>query len=162
MYSKNSVRWLYKLEKSFTWVSNHRVAEELVFKDKTGVVRLIIEPTGEITVTRGYAWNGCSPKGCIFDLLFGTPEGVVHVRTEKPKTYYASLIHDALYQFLPEGLPVKRADVDGFFLRLMEESDFAPRWIYWFCVGLFGGIIWRATRAKRKNQGVRQRVADLV
>ena len=79
MYSKNSVRWLYKLEKSFTWASGHPVAEELVFKDKTGEVRLIIETNGDITVTRGYAWNGCSPKVCIFDLLFGTPEGVVHV-----------------------------------------------------------------------------------
>jgi hypothetical protein len=162
MYSPTSVKWLYKLDESFTWASKHRVPEELIFKDKTGGVRLIIEPTGDITVTRGYAWNGCSPKGCIFDILFGTPEGVVHVRTERPKTYYASLVHDALYQFLRDGLPLTRRDADNIFFRLMAESDFAPRWIYWAFVRLFGRLVWSATKLKRKTRGERERVDDLV
>jgi hypothetical protein len=162
MWCRNSVSWLYKLDKNFRWISNHRTAEDLVFRDKNGVVRLIIEQTGEITVTRGYAWNGCSPKICLFDLLLGTPEGVVHAKTGKPKTYYGSLIHDALYQFLPDGLPLKRRDVDGFFLRLLAESDFAPRWIYWAFVRLLGGFFWRATRLKRKTHGTRERVAELA
>ena len=161
MWCTNCVRWVYKLEKNFTWAFNHPVPEELVFKDKTGVVRLIIEPSGVITVTRGYAWNGCSPKVCIADLLFGTPEGVVHARTERPKTYYASLVHDALYQFLTDGLPLKRRDADEIFLRLMAETGFAPRWIYWFFVRLFGWLIWGATKLKRKNRGTRTRVSEL-
>jgi len=103
MFCKNSVRWLYRLEQNFTWESNHPLPEDFVFWDKSGAVRLIIEMGGRITVTRRYAWNGCSPKFCFFDLLIGTPEGVVHARTGRPKTYFASLIHDALYQFAPDG-----------------------------------------------------------
>lgn len=159
---KNSVRWLYRLERSFTWDSKHPIPEDLVFRDKTGVVRLIIEEGGRITVTRGYAWNGCSPKICVFDLLLGTPEGVVHVRTEKPKTYYASLVHDALYQFLPDGLPLGRRHADWFFLLLLAESEFAPRWLYWGAVRLIGGFVWRATRFKRETRGARQPVAELL
>lgn len=159
---KNSVRWLYRLERSFIWDSKHPIPEDLIFRDRTGVVRLIIEQGGRITVTRGYAWNGCSPKICVFDLLLGTPEGVVHVRTEKPKTYYASLVHDALYQFLPDGLPLGRRHADRFFLLLLAESEFAPRWLYWGAVRLIGGLVWRATRFKRETRGTRQGVAELL
>ncbi len=159
---KNSVRWLYKLERNFTWDSKHAIPEDLIFLDKTGVVRLIIEQGGRITVTRGYAWNGCSPKFCVFDILLGPPEGVVHVRTEKPKTYYASLVHDALYQFLPDHLPLKRRHADRFFLLLLAESEFAPRWLYWTAVRLIGGLVWRATRFTRKTLGTRQPVGELL
>lgn len=162
MWSKDSVKWLYKLDENFTWASGVCVPGEMVFKDKKGAVRLIIEESGDITVTSGYAWNGCSPKFCTFDLLFGTPEGVVSKKTERPKTYYASLIHDALYQFYPDGLPFDRRQADGFFLRLLAESNFAPRNIYWFFVRVFGGLIWRATRAKRENHGTHQRVSELM
>ena len=159
---RNCVPWLYKLERSFTWDSRHPISEDLVFRDKTGKVRLIIEASGRLTVTRGYAWNGCSPKFCVFDLLFGTPEGVVHVRTGRPKTYYASLVHDALYQFLPDGVPLTRRHVDAFFFNLLAESDFAPRWVYWTFVRLFGGLVRRGTRLKRKTEGTRQRVVELL
>lgn len=159
---KNSVRWLYKLERNLTWESGHPVPEDLVFRDKSGVVRLIIEQGGRITVTRDYAWNGCSPKFCVFDILLGPPEGVVHVRTEKPKTYYASLVHDAFYQFLPDGLPLKRHHADRFFLLLLAEAEFAPRWLYWGAARLIGGLVWRATRMTRKTLGTRQRVAELL
>lgn len=162
MWCRNSVRWLYRLEHNFTWESRYPIPEDLVFRDKTGVVRLIIEASGRITVTRGYAWNGCSPKFCVFDLLIGTPEGVVHASTGKPKTYFASLIHDALYQFLPDGLPLRRHHADKFFLVLLAESDFVLRWLYWGAVRLFGGLIWRATRLKRKTRGTRDRVAELL
>lgn len=59
---KNSVRWLYRLEGNFAWESRHPVADDLVFRDKTGVVRLIIEADGTITVTKGYAWNGAARR----------------------------------------------------------------------------------------------------
>lgn len=161
MMCKNSVRWLYRLERNFTWHSGHAIPEDLVFRDKSGHVRLIIEDNGHITITRGYTWNGCSPKFCIFDFLVGTPDGVVHVATEKPKTYYASLVHDALYQFLPDGLPLKRRHADRFFVVLLAESDFAPRWLYWCVVFAIGGVVWRATRRVRRNRGTRQRISDL-
>jgi hypothetical protein len=161
MACKNSVRWLYRLERNFTWESGHAISQDLVFRDKNGTVRLIIEAGGRITVTEGYAWNGCSPKVCFFDFLVGTPEGVVYAPTEKRKTYFASLMHDALYQFLLDGLPFRRRHADRFFLVLLGESEFAPRRLYWAAVRLFGGLVWRATRRKRQTRGRRNSVAEL-
>ena len=124
------------------------------------MVRLIVEAEGRITVTEGYAWNGCSPKVCVFDFLLGTPEGVVYAKTGRRKTYFASLVHDALYQFLPEDLPYRRRDADRFFLVLLGDSEFAPRWPYWAAVRLFGGLVRRATKRKRQTRGTQDRVAD--
>ena len=155
---KDGVRWVYKLERNFAWESKLRVPEDLAFRDKDGIVRLIIEKDGRITVTRGYAWNGCSPKVCVWDLLIGTPDGVVLEKTGRPKTYYASLVHDALYQFLPDGSPIRRREVDGCFLRLCAESEFAPRYVYWAVLRLIGGIVWRATRRARNNHGIREAI----
>lgn len=159
MFCTNSVRWLYRLEQSYSWNSGHDIPEDLVFRDKTGAVRLVVERDGRITVTRGYAWDGCTPKFCIFDILLGVPDGVVHAGTGRPKTYYASLVHDALYQFLPDGLPFERVHADRFFLRLMEESEFGPRSIYWIAVRLFGDLFRRVARRVRKTRGTRQAIS---
>lgn len=156
MLCKNSVRWLYRLDRSYSWDSGHQVPKDLVFRDKDGTVRLVVETTGRITVMRGYSWNGCSPKFCVFDILIGTPDGVVHARTGKPKTYYASLVHDALYQFLLLDASIKRRDADGFFLRLMEESAFAPRYVYWLAVRVVGWVVWLGKRRARGWAGSRE------
>lgn len=153
MFCKHGVKWLYRLDKNFSWQSKLDIKEDYAFKDKNGTVRLILEQGGKITVTKDYAWNGCSPKFCFCDILFGTPEGVVDAGTEKPKTYYASLVHDAMYQFLPDGLPVTRADADQCFLLLMQKTGFRPRFIYYLAVRLFGGIVWRLERSARKTKG---------
>ena len=116
-------------------------------------MRLVVEKGGRIVVMRGYAWNGCSPKFCFFDLLLGTPDGVVDARTGRPKTYYASLVHDALYQFVPDGLPASRRDADRCFLALLAESGFRPRWIYYAAVRVFGGLLRRVQRSTRGTSG---------
>ena len=43
---------------------------------------------GAITVLAGYAWDGCTPKFNFFDVLSGTPDGVVDTRTGRSKTGY--------------------------------------------------------------------------
>ena len=43
-------------------------------------------------------------------------------RTGRPKTYYASLHHGVLYQFLLCNIPLARTDVDGFSLRLKRAG----------------------------------------
>src|SRR5436309_14115393 len=129
------------------------------FRDKTGAVRLILRQSGRITVTRRYAWDGCSPKVCVFDILLGTPDGVVDSTTKQPKTYYASLVHDALYQFLLDGLPLKRWQADRCFLRLMAETGFAPRYVYWAAVRLFGWLFVAQHRLKRRNRGTKHALA---
>jgi hypothetical protein len=150
---QNSERWVFTLPTDFSWRSGLAVSDDLAFKDKTGAVRLILRQSGTITVTQGYAWDGCSPKICIFDILLGTPDGVVDSTTKRPKTYYASLVHDALYQFLLDGLPFTRRQVDGCFLRLMGQTRFAPRYVYWAAVRIFGWLFVAQHRFKRKNRG---------
>lgn len=159
---KNSVRWLYRSDRTFSWRSGFDIREDRVFFDSSGKVRLILEAGGQITVTRRYAWNGCSPKFCLFDVLIGTPDGVVHARTGRPKTYYASMVHDALYQFLNTDTPLTRRQADDAFVRLMSESDFSLRWIYWAAVRLFGWLVWRAKSSARKWRGLGVPVGALM
>ena len=160
---KNGVKWLYKLEmEDFAWESGHAVPYTMEFRDQNGKLRLVIGRDGMITVKKGYSWDGCTPKICFFDILIGTPDGVVHRVSGKPKTYYASLVHDALYQFLPEipGIAhLTRRDADDFFFRIMEEYEFAPRWIYWLAVRMFGGLaIITRINITRKTHGVMKAV----
>ena len=135
-----AAQWLYRLDHGVTWNSGHPFPEDMAFEDSSGRRWLEIRQSGEITVLAGYAWDGCTPKLCVLDILLGTPEGVVDTRTGRPKTYYASLFHDALYQFLGCGLPLERADADRFFLRLMEATNFRPRSLYYVAVRLFGSL----------------------
>lgn len=153
MLCRNTVPWLYRLEQNFTWESGLPVSEDLVFRDRKGKVRLIIEAGGRLTVTRGYAWNGCSPKICIVDLLLGTPDGAVYGPTGKRKTYFASMVHDALYQFLDAGSPITRAQADDCFFRLMAESEFIWRHLYWLAVWALGRLLWHGKKRVRRWQG---------
>jgi hypothetical protein len=162
MFCKNSVTWLYRVDEPFTWDSGLSIGADQYFKDVAGVVRLVLHAGGRITVMAGYAWNGCSPKVCFCDVILGTPDGVVHVRTGRPKTYYASMVHDALYQFLDADSPISRAQADACFLRLMAESDFLLRHVYWAAVRLGGRFVWGAKRATRKWRGHRELVAELI
>ena len=162
MFCTNSVAWLYRADRNFTWDSGLLIPEDQVFLDATGKVRLIIEATGHLTVTRGYSWNGCSPKFCFFDLLIGTPDGVVDAETGRPKTYFASMVHDALYQFLRADSPISRPQADRCFLRLMAGSHFSLRHIYWVAVRLLGRVVWHGKRIKRGWDGHRLFVADLL
>ena len=82
---QNSVKWVFELEEDYSWESGFTFTDDFAFKDKTGIVRLILFRNGKITVTKGYAWDGCSPKICIFDILIGTPDGVVDSRTKSLK-----------------------------------------------------------------------------
>jgi hypothetical protein len=152
---KNSERWVFTLPQDFSWDAGPPVAEDLAFKDKNGTTRLILRRPSTIIVTKGYAWDGCSPKFCIVDILVGTPDGAVDSTTKQPKAYYASLVHDALYQFLLDGLPFTRAQADDCFLRLMAVTGFAPRRLYWLAVRVLGWLFVAQHRYKRKNRGMK-------
>ena len=152
---RNAERWLYRLEQHVSWPSGHAFPEDMAFEDKKGVRRLEITKDGRITVLAGYAWDGCTPKFCLLDILFGIPDGVVDSRTGRPKTYYASLIHDVLYQFLDDLLPLTRREVDGFFLGLMGVTGFTWRYAYYGAVRLFGGLFRRGAEIVRSRKGKR-------
>ena len=103
-----------------------------------------LKKNGKIIVkgsnSEGYAWDGCTPKFNIFDLLIiGTPDGIKDIKTGLPKTYYASLIHDVLLQAKAEGyLNINRVDADRIFLKYL--GDFRLKYLYFVSVFLFGRI----------------------
>ena len=74
---------------------------------------------GYITIKKGYSWNGCT-----------------YVPDFKG-TYYASLIHDALYQY-----KVGRKIADLVFYDLMKRDKFKGAWIYYNGVKLFGRLFY--------------------
>lgn len=89
----------------------------------------------KLTIHKGYAWNGCSPKFDILGLLvIGTPDGTIDYRTGKPRCYYASLVHDVLYQY--ELTTRKYADL--MFLTLLQGSKFPIAKLYYLAVRIFG------------------------
>jgi hypothetical protein len=153
--SQFSVKWIYILDQNYKWESGFKFQEGHAFEDQTGKRRLKIHPNGEIKVLAGYAWDGCTPKFAVWDVHIGTPDGVPNAHTKKPKTYYASLLHDALYQFLDAELPLSRAEVDRVFLRILQRDNFGPRWIYYVAVRVFGDLSRRFTRWKRQHRGHR-------
>lgn len=100
-----------------------------------------LEGTGRLYISRGYRWNGCSPKVAVMGMVLGTPEGVLGGRGY-PLTYYPSLVHDVLYQ-IGVGVGLRRGDVDGIFLVMLGEEGFGMRWVYWVVVRLLGRRAWR-------------------
>ena len=101
---------------------------------------LTLKPDGTLTVKGGYAWDGCSPKIVICGLAFGTPDGIVDLNTGRPKTYFASLVHDALYQCKATEIGVSRLEADALFLNMARHSGFRYAGLYYRLIRLFGGL----------------------
>lgn len=126
--------WIFKIEEDFTYQSKIKGVE---FDSEW----LQVKKDGSIVVKGshpgGYTWDGCTPKLNIFDLfVVGTPDGRIDVKTMKPKTYYASLVHDALYQYL-HVVPIDKKEIDLLFLEML--GDFKLRKLYYWAVKHFGG-----------------------
>jgi hypothetical protein len=152
-----ALKWIFVLDDDYVWSSGRRFAEDSAYEDGSGKRRLEIRRNGEIRVLKGYAWDGCTPKFSLWDICVGTPDGVPNAETKKPKAYYASLLHDALYQFSIDGLPApldRRSEIDAVFLEILERDGFAPRGLYFWAVRLFGGGFFHFyTRRKRSYKG---------
>lgn len=157
--STTSVRWIYVLEEDVVYnILEHLPSDwskSYAFYDKKGNRRLEIHSNGDARILSGYAWDGCTPKFSFFDILVGTPDGIPNERTKKPKTYYASLVHDVLCQFLEINPDVPRGRADKIFFELLKRDGFAPRYLYYFAVSVFGGVGHRFTRWKRSYDGKR-------
>jgi hypothetical protein len=140
--------WIFLIERNQS-IKTNRITG--VYHDST---RLKIEPLGETMTAvvikasaeyRGpgpFAWDGCTPKWSILDIVVGTPDGVISPETERPKTYYGSLVHDALYQFAPRNL-VTRKQADLIMLDEMTATGFFWRHVYYAFIRVFGGYWWK-------------------
>jgi hypothetical protein len=157
--SELAVRWVFVLEADYVYNLRHHLPpdwnESCAFVDRNGRRRLEIHANGDARVLARYAWDGCTPKFTLFDIVLGVPDGVPNRVTTKPKAYYASLMHDVLYQFLDARLPLSRAQADRVFLELLTRDRFAPRPIYYAAVRLLGGLARLFTRWKRSYAGKR-------
>ena len=94
---------------------------------------------GWMIIRQGYSWDGCSPKFEFLDMFPGTPDGKTDPKTNKPITYYASGIHDALYQYKRE-LKVPRHIADLIFFVMLVEVGFSMSLVYYLAVRAFGGF----------------------
>ena len=75
---------------------------------------------GYITIKKGYSWNGCSYV------------------PDFQSTYYASLIHDALYQY-----HIGKKIADKVFFDIMKRDGFYLKYVYYYGVVMFGFIGYR-------------------
>ena len=141
---KRSV-WIFKIEDEYirkTPFHGKEFAAEWLQIDAEGTIRL----------PAGYAWNGSSPKLSLLDLVvFGTPDGIVDVKTMRPKTYFASLVHDALYQYY-RWHDISRVDIDRYYLVMLKECSFKLAWVYYAAVRCFG---WMFVRRKESSKTTR-------
>lgn len=158
--SRKGFRWIFRVYKLFVlggdyeWKTRKLSLDkdyEFLDVNKDNKLRMTIAREGTVTVKAGYAWDGCTPKFSFLDLLVvGTPDGIHSDRTGKPKAYHASLVHDALYQFLPDLPPGKplytRKQADEVFLEILEDAEFVPRKFYYAAVRLFGGLFMNARK----------------
>ena len=120
-------------------------------------VWLRIEPNGKITVKgdygAGYAWDGCSPKIKLFGKIIGTPDGRIDPNTNKPKTYYASMFHDAIYQFKrADGMTISRKESDMIFKIMLRKSNFKAWKLYYRGVRWGGAFLgkWNSKQTQKK------------
>ncbi|MCP8466635.1 DUF1353 domain-containing protein [Pseudomonas sp. ZM23] len=111
---------------------------------------------------RTYAWDGCSPKVPFYWIAtFGTPDWWDHLEPVQslcngqqkqrlmfwPVAHHASLVHDALYQFLNVA-PVTKSEADRLFHRMLLEAGM-PRpvaFVYYLAVVLGGAPDMRHVR----------------
>jgi len=134
---KGNFPYIFKLDKDYVCETETGWGPDKAFDSKW----LHISEEGVITVKAGdtgYAWDGCTPKWSFLNLvIIGAPDGHIDYRTMKPFTYYASLVHDALYQYL-DSVPVKKSEIDRLFFVML--GDFKLRWPYYILVRLFSGF----------------------
>lgn len=135
--------YIFKVEEDFCFKSEEvckQLEEDFEFYCDRPKLRLVIARDGKITVKKDYAWDGCSPKFNVLDLFWvGTPDGAMN--ENKPVTYYASLVHDALGQFAkkePERMPFNRQERDLIFREMLEGFTF--QWLYYLAVRILGPL----------------------
>ena len=146
--------WKYVLAEDYSFKTGRHFENAVMFYDQNGAPRLNISSKGVITIFASYAWDGCSPKLRLFDWFFvGTPDGTLDLSTGKAKAYFASALHDALYQFMDDpDMPFTRKEMDRIFLQLLCESRFSLRYVYWGAVRAVGGIYHWFAKQFRRNK----------
>lgn len=124
--------YIYTLESPYRfYIDNSYYGKGQIFKAEW------LEITDStIDIPKGYSWDGCSPKLKIAGKVIGSPDF-------GNKTYHASLVHDALYQYAGKH-GFSREFCDSIFLILMQEQNFKYARFYYKMVRIFGGFFWKS------------------
>ncbi len=88
-----------------------------------------------VTVRAGFEFDGATLA----------PDGRHDPATGLLRMYYPTVIHDALYVFLPD-TPFSRREIDRIFRDMMRQAGFRPVWLYFGAVRTLGGVFVRLTR----------------
>ena len=134
--------WIFKVSEP---VTIHTNLFGVWFENEWVTLDLMGKLTIKATPDHAFAWDGATPKYSVFDIVVGTPDGVVSTVTGKPKTYFGTLAHDALYQFAPRH-KVTRKQADGVMLHQMKLTKFKPRYVYYFFIRALGWVWWHKNR----------------
>ena len=134
--------WIFKVSEPVTIQTN---LFGVWFENEWVTLDLMGKLTIKATPDHAFAWDGATPKYSVFDIVVGTPDGVVSTVTGKPKTYFGTLAHDALYQFAPRH-KVTRKQADGVMLHQMKLTKFKPRYVYYFFIRALGWVWWHKNR----------------
>ena len=145
--------WKFVHHEDYTYTTNLLQNRTCDFK------WLSISDNGTITVKgsheNGYAWDGCTPKMNLLHITWGNFDGKLKRFSKgnyKPYTYYASMIHDVLYQY-KRCAPVTRKEADRIFYIMLKESGFMWARSFYIGVRLFGWWFsgWKYKSKKRLN-----------
>ena len=135
----NKVKLKFTLDEDFVWNCGINLNNHFSYLCNNKEI-VSIDKSGNILVRKGYMWDGCSPKINLVFVEIGTWDGDINLNTGKPETYYASLIHDVLYQFRDESdFPFTRKQIDNFFYELLK--NFKYKKVYYWSVRIFGGFV---------------------
>ena len=96
----------------FTGILHHKIRTDYI----------TLTPSGWLTIKRGYAWDGATG-------LPSTPKSLMR----------ASLVHDALYQMIRNGLFDDRAAADEVFFEIAQEDEFLAAPLALWIVEQWGG-----------------------
>lgn len=132
--------WKFRLEERFEHATFFGLPRDYVLQDGQGNIIAGINTEGRVFAEAGFCWNGCDPKIRLGDIIIGTPDGAIHERTGKPKTYYASLTHDILCQLIKQypDFPMTRAQADEQFKDRLIHDDFRQWQLYYHVVRWLG------------------------
>lgn len=125
-------KWNYTNHKNFTFLAPEGFLDE---HKRFQSDWLEVDPqVGIIFIPKGYSWDGCSPKiGPI-----GTPDGWT-LKNGYRVTGRASMLHDALYQYMGQH-SLTRKECDELFAEQLKRDRFPFWWLYYGAVRAFGGI----------------------
>lgn len=136
--------YLYKIPPEMFGAVRTKIPNKGISFESNGKQWGFISKGGNLLISRGYAWDGCTPKLSISGRVVGVSDGPISEISGLPATYHASLIHDLLCQFQGDKkMPFGRDEIDRLFYLVMVRDGFKYAGAYYWAVRALGGVYGR-------------------